>query len=79
MSNEIEFEDDDVEFEEGKRIRYRIVAEIDLPENLIYDLVEVEAAIKGEFVKVKSGLYENIASGFVTEIERISDNTEETE
>ncbi len=39
--------------------------ELHVPEHLKKDLV-------GEFVKVKSGIYENMAYGWITEVKKIS-------
>ena len=80
LENEDLDEDVDVEpnWENGKRIRFLITAEIDLSE---YDISEGDNPIKylkDQFIKIKSGLYDNLASGFVTNVARLPDNTEES-
>lgn len=73
-----DFDDESDTWEPGKEVRFRVVAEISLGENEIYEGHPVEQAILNEYIKIKSGLYENIAAGYVLSVERIPDNTEET-
>ena len=76
------FEPDDSEsefdYENGKRICFLITAEIDLNEYDISDGDDPVVELQNQFLKIKSGLYENLACGFITNVERLSDNTEET-
>ena len=66
------------DWENGKRIRFLITAEIDLSEYNISDGDDPVEYLKDQFIKIKSGLYENMASGFVTKVERLPDDTEES-
>lgn len=80
-NDEVEnLEDDDFEpdYENGKRIRFLITAELDLNEFDISDGDDPVEYLKNQFIKIKSGLYENLACGFVTSVERLPDDTEET-
>jgi hypothetical protein len=76
------FEPDDSEtefdYQNGKRIRFVVTAEIDLNEYDISDGDDPIELLKDQFIKIKSGQYENLACGFVTKVEQLSDNTEET-
>ncbi len=74
----LENEEFDDESGQGKQITFRVVAELSIPEDWIQDDDPVETSILGEYIKVKSGLYENILSGFVVSVEKLSDDSEET-
>ena len=79
--NEIEdLEDGEFEpdWENEKRVRFLITAEIDLGEYSISDGDDPVEYLKDQFLKIKSGLYENEASGYVTSVVRLPDDTEET-
>lgn len=58
-------------------IRFRVTAEIDIPEDFISDRDTVAEELLGTYIKIKDGLYGNIASGFVVSVEQLPDNTEE--
>jgi len=76
---DFENEDFEEEWKPGKQIRFLVTAEIEIDENHIYEDNPVEDNLIDEFIKIKSGLYENLVSGWVTKVVRISDNAEETE
>ncbi len=61
-----------------KQITIRIVAEIDIPKFAISDSDQLAAkSLIGEWVKIKSGEFENLAMGVVLEAEIIdAENTE---
>lgn len=69
---------DNEEWEPGREVKFRIVAESSLGENEICENHPIEKYILNEFIKIKSGVYDNIVTGFVVSVERIPEDTEET-
>ena len=53
-----------------------VTAELAIDNDLIYDMATLRQELAGQFIKIKSGLYENIACGYVCAVS-IPDNTEE--
>ena len=53
-----------------------ITAELEIDNDMIYDRATLEQELVGQFVKIKSGLYDNVACGNVSSV-RVPDNTEE--
>lgn len=80
IENAVDLEDQDFEeWTPGKELRFLATVEIVLDENFVSDGDDPIEFLKDEVIKVKSGLYENLACGWITKIERLPDNTEETE
>lgn len=46
-------------------MRLNVVAEIEINDDWLHEGEDTIKAIVGEYIKIKSGLYENTASGFV--------------
>lgn len=59
-----------------KTIMFTITATLEIDEDMVYDKAGLRDEILGHFVKIKSGLYDNAACGYVTDV-IIADNTEE--
>lgn len=58
---------------------FKITATIQIETGYIYDQDTLLEDLKGEFIKVKSGCYENLAFGDINTVELVGtvDNTEE--
>ena len=55
--------------------KVEVTVELEVPKDMVDDVQKLSEELIGKFVKVKEGLYENAAFGFITGIGEISSST----